>query len=63
MRSVAGQVYVNPNAPIKPATVNTPAAPSIVVVAAEKAVLQTVQPEYVTQTVYGFLDFTTTIGE
>lgn len=55
--STFAQVYVNPNAPIKAATVT----PSVVV--AEKVVVQTAQPEYVTQTVYGFLDFTTTIGE
>lgn len=53
-----GPVYINPNAPIKSA----PVAPAAVVLP-EKVVVQTAQAEYVTQTVYGFLDFTTTIGE
>lgn len=55
IQSGSAQVYVNPNDPIKKAPVS--------IVEEKVVVVKTAQPEYVTQTVYGFLDFTTTIGE
>lgn len=56
IQSGSAQVYVNPNDPIKKAPVSSVVEEKVVVV-------KTAEPEYVTQTVYGFLDFTTTIGE